>query len=174
MCVWWIMSVCLLLIFFCLFQEQQAVQGNGGIPSDSVLSLVPGQTIQSMPDHLRSESKVHRFMFVYKGLDFRPEIIADLINRMDAGLFGRDMKYCIMRAPISVYLSRLPDIVTKYNQRVEEGSQITLVRIRDLSGEYLPSVMPMLRMKSNPIQHKLEYDRKNYRNEVTVWKHPSA
>ena len=119
-------------------------------------------------------NKVYRIMFVYKGPDFDPSIIADFINKMHSGVFSGDMKYCILSARVSAYLNKLYGFVVEYNRRVGAAGRIMLVSVSDLSGEYLPPVMPMVYTKSNPIQHKLVYDRKNCSSEVRVWKRPSA
>ena len=119
-------------------------------------------------------NKMYRFMFVYKGSDFNPAIISEFINKMHSGVFREDMKYCILSARVSAHLDKLYGFVVEYNRRVEPGNQITLVSIRNHSGEYLPLVMQVFDRSSNPVQHKHEYDRRTNCKEMRVWKRSSA
>ncbi len=150
-------------------QEQLNSRAQGDRSGDSV--LVPEQTVPFM---VRGGNKVYRFMFVYKGPDFDPAIIAEFINKMNSGVFSGDMKYCILSARVSAHLDKLYGFVVEYNRRVEPGNQITLVSISDYSGKYLPLVMQVFTRSSNPVQHKHEYDRRTNGKEIRIWKRSSA
>jgi hypothetical protein len=120
------------------------------------------------------EIQVCRFMFVFAGPDLRPQVMSDMVNRVDTGQYHGNYQYCMVHLLDSAVMqvNQLHVFVSTYNERVGADGRIALFSVTDLSGEPLRPMIPIYHPsdgKSTPVQHKCEFDRKLKHPALRVW-----